>query len=914
MMKNKEYKPKDTKKDNVFRGVVDSWDGSILKGWASYTNSDDVDLSILVDNEEVTVFSPTHYRKDLKDAGVSITGKSGFQVDLGVHKLFYDNKSEIKVIEKKNKIELTGGTFLIPPPQIKGHIDQYTTEHIIGWIYDKSIPDLNVKIDVYVNGTLATNTNAEIIRHDLKEAGIDNFKSGFSINVSQYIDQLKLNVITFKLADTDISILEEVNLLPNSARVNALVKLQNVVKDVVYDKQDNELNWLVRNIIPSLIDKTRSRTFAQENVNLPIEHYDSTIQPPVDIIIPVYKGVEETVNCINSVYNVDCQQEFKVIVINDCSPEPELTDKLRILSSELSFTLIENEVNLGFVGTVNRGMKLSSKNDVLLLNSDTIVTNNWLSKITRAAYSNSTIGTVTPFSNNATICSYPRFCVDNELPKTITLNELSDVFAKENKEGIVDLPTAHGFSMFIKRATLNEVGFFDEQKWGKGYAEENDFSLRAARLGWRNVMATDAFVHHLGSVSFAGNTDEFIATNLRKLNGIYPDYPQTVQSFINADPIRKFRNNVAFSLMKKEVSALSSVDEQLYKGTILFVSLTIGGGTQVATDDLAKIHRNSGQSVFMLTTPKDGLWELRSQTDNAVIQYKWPEDKTVLLDNLKALSVESLHYHHTIEFNGDVWDLPKDLNVPYDVTLHDYYTICPRANLVDDTQSYCGEPKSEACNRCVKRNGVHPSSLLRFDDLGGDITSWRSYFLDKLENARKVITPSNDTKSRILNYFKLDNIEANYHPEPEIDYQPISLKKVEIINVVFLGAIGVHKGLNILKECAEYAYKFDLPIKFTVIGYTADDRYFDGLPNVTITGKYKKEELPELIKKHDCHIAGLFSVWPETFSYTLSEALRANLKIAAFKIGAVNERCSIDYINDIGDSPRSIVNKLLGVK
>ncbi|WP_417697042.1 glycosyltransferase [Psychromonas sp.] len=913
-MKKKENTSKDINQEHTFRGVVDSWDGSVIKGWASHTDTDTVELSILVDNEEVIVFSPNQYRNDLKEAGVSITGQSGFQVELSTHKLFDAKKSEVRIVEKNSKLDLTGGFFLISPPMIKGHIDKYSADHIVGWLYDHSMPNLCVKIDVYVNGILTTEASSDIVRHDLKEAGIENFVSGFHINLAQYIDQLKLNVVSFKLAGTNISILNEINILPNSARVNALIKLQNVVKDRVFDQQDNELNWLVQTVIPSLIDKTRNRTFAQEDFNISLNSYSSKTEPVVDIIIPVYKGFEETVNCINSVFEVDCDQAFNVIVINDCSPEPELTEELRALSSQLSFTLIENEVNLGFVGTVNRGMRLNSENDVLLLNSDTIVTNNWLSKITSAAYSKPTIGTVTPFSNNATICSYPRFCVDNELPTLVTLNELSAVFAKENKAGIVDLPTAHGFSMFIKRATLNEVGFFDEQKWGKGYAEENDFSLRAARLGWRNVMATDAFVHHLGSVSFAGNTDEFIATNLRKLNGIYPDYPQAVQSFINADPIRPYRNNVALALMKKEIKDLSLNSKGNYKGSILFVSLTIGGGTQVATDDLAEIHRNNEQSVFMLTTPKNGLWELRSQVDNTVIQYQWPEDKTALIDDLKSLSIESLHYHHTIEFNGDVWGIPKELNVPYDITLHDYYTLCPRANLVDDTQSYCGEPKSDACNRCIKKNGVHPSSLLSFDDLGGDINSWRAYFLDKLKGARKVITPSHDTRERVLNYFNLDNIEAIYHPESEIDYQPLSLDRVEVINIMFLGAIGIHKGFNVLKECAEYAYKFDLPIKFTVIGYTADDEYFKSLPNVTITGKYKKEELPELIKKHDCHIAGLFSVWPETFSYTLSEALRANLKIAAFKIGAVNERCTIDYMSDIGDSPSSIVNKLLGVK
>lgn len=897
----------------IIRGVVDSWDGMTISGWAVSSDSDDVELCILADGIEIKRFIPDQYRSDLYEQKISTTGFSGFKIELNVYELIDKNFSEIEIIECETKSPLVGVPLNIYPSVIKGHIDSQSIYNIIGWCFDKSYPDRNVDIDVYVNESLVTTVAANILRHDLRDAGITNFSSGFSLNVAQYIDHLKLNSVVFKVAGTQQIILDKVKLFPKTARINTFIKLQNIVKTATLLNDSPELTWLTQSIIPELIDKTRADQFAQGDYSFADKTLITNGKNSIDIIVPVYKGIEETINCIQSVYDVNCKQNFNVIVINDCSPEPELTEKLRSLEKILGFNLLENEFNLGFVGTVNKGMKYSETNDVLLLNSDTVVTNHWLDKIVGAAYSDETIGSVTPFSNNATICSYPRFCVDNELPNQIKLNELSEVFATENKNKVVDLPTAHGFSMFIKRSTLKDVGFFDEKKWGKGYAEENDFSLRAARLGWRNVMAMDAFVQHLGSVSFAGNTDEFIATNLKKLNGIYPDYPQAVESFIKADPIRPYRNNVGLALLKKEVNKIQK-NEKSYDGSILFISLTIGGGTQVATDDLTAIHNNNGRAVFMLTTPQEGLWELHSQVDNTVIQYKWPEDKNILIENLQSLAIANIHYHHVLEFPKAVWDLPTELNIPYEVTLHDYYAICPRVNLVDDTQSYCGEPKSDACNRCIKKNGIHPSSLLNFDDLGGSIDSWREYFFEKLDNASIVTTPSHDTKDRVLKYFKLDNIEAHYHPEPEFNYQPISLKGVDTINVAFLGAIGVHKGLNVLKECAEYSYKFDLPIKFTVIGYTADDQYFEELPNVTITGKYKKQELPSLIKKYNCHVAGLFSVWPETFSYTLSEAIRANLRIAAFDLGAIKERFDVSFPNEVQCSAESIINNLLRLK
>ena len=75
-----------------------------------------------------------------------------------------------------------------------------------------------------------------------------------------------------------------------------------------------------------------------------------------------------------------------------------------------AFSLFENAVNLGFVGTVNLGMQKHEGRDVVLLNSDTLVADGWLDRLITAAYSEKNIATVTPFSNNASIVSFPKIC------------------------------------------------------------------------------------------------------------------------------------------------------------------------------------------------------------------------------------------------------------------------------------------------------------------------------------------------------------------------------------------------------------------------------------------------------------------------------------------------------------------------
>ena len=57
-------------------------------------------------------------------------------------------------------------------------------------------------------------------------------------------------------------------------------------------------------------------------------------------------------------------------------------------------------------------------------------------------------------------------------------------------------------------AAQHQVADHQASRFGRGYGEENDFSMRAAGAGWRNVLAGDVFVYHEGAVSFS---DERVA-------------------------------------------------------------------------------------------------------------------------------------------------------------------------------------------------------------------------------------------------------------------------------------------------------------------------------------------------------------------------------------------------------------------
>jgi GT2 family glycosyltransferase len=271
----------------------------------------------------------------------------------------------------------------------------------------------------------------------------------------------------------------------------------------------------------------------------------------IDIVIPVYRGEAETRTCLESVLAARVRNPCEVVVIDDASPEPSLAAWLRELAGSGRITLIVHEINRGFVASVNEGMELHPDRDVVLLNSDTEVADGWIDRLAAHPRHDPAIGTVTPFSTNATICSYPRTLADNALPRGETTARLDATFAAANPGHCIDIPTAVGFCMYITRRCLEKVGSFDAERYGAGYGEEVDFCMRAARAGFRNVLAADVFVRHVGEVSFgdAGSGRRLQAQAI--VDSLYPEFQPRLRNYLAADPARDARRRADLERLRR---------------------------------------------------------------------------------------------------------------------------------------------------------------------------------------------------------------------------------------------------------------------------------------------------------------------------------------------------------------------------
>ncbi len=652
-------------------------------------------------------------------------------------------------------------------------------------------------------------------------------------------------------------------------------QLGNIIDHNSMEKNIHTLLTDIHELKSALSDETNeNERLKQEVVRLEMALSEQTGEYIVDVIIPVYAGLEETRECIESALQT-LPDWAQLIVINDASPDAELTCWLRERAVTAKFRLIENQQNLGFVATVNRGMQLNPQRDILLLNSDVEVANDWLERLREAAYSRQDVGSITPFSNNATICSFPRFCEDNVLFMGLDVRQLDNHFSTYGtRDNLVEIPTGVGFCMYIRRDCLNATGYFDVETFGRGYGEENDWCQRAIKAGWKNFHQFNVFVFHKGGVSFAGEQSPRKKRALELLNELHPNYTKDVMDFIARDPAKKARQQMVLRIIaSKKISK------------VLFISHKMGGGVPQHLQELSNYY--SDKIHFLLLTPsEDGKSvALSLSMDSEMIPDKFiiQVDKSydTLISLLRFIGVGHLHFHHMIGMPQCIFELNKALACSYDITAHDYYFVNANPTLTDKNGIFAGDDIA-LCDKLCREHYPLPDNQ--------SAETWRSSIGPWLANATRVIFPSADTQYRFLRYFPqcADNSIVAWHPDYEVSapYPEASFTMPQDtpLKVLVLGALSREKGALMLEEVAGNLLNEN--IEFHLLGYA-----FKPLGKaVKSHGAYTDDELLQKIEQIQPHIIWFPAQWPETYSYTLSIALEHGLPVVVPDIGAFAER------------------------
>jgi GT2 family glycosyltransferase/glycosyltransferase involved in cell wall biosynthesis len=611
---------------------------------------------------------------------------------------------------------------------------------------------------------------------------------------------------------------------------------------------------------------------------------------PIDVVVPVYNAPQDVARCVDSV--LAHTSNYRLVLIDDASPDTAITAYFADLArrSLPQVTLLRNAVNLGFTGSANRGFAFS-RADVVLLNSDTVVTEGWLEAIARCAQSDPSIGTITPFSNNAEICSYPRFCADNRWPEGLDPEPTRAAIARAAVPTYPDLPTGVGFCMFVRRALIDAIGAFDPA-FGRGYGEENDFCLRAARAGWRNVLCDDAFVLHLGGRSFAGEKARLGARNMPLVLERHPQYLDLVRSYIAADPLRPIRE-AALTSARAHDAARPGVLHLLHGG---------GGTERHARSLIASLTDECRHYVAIATGDR---WRIEDHDAGEARVFdlaREPGESWAAFVGAIAATfrIDLVHVHHLSKSREGVLEAFRSLDLRYGVTVHDLWLACPTVTLSGPDGRFCGGVTDvEACARCL---AAQPA----FD--GVDIAAWRREHAKFVAGARFVIAPSRWAADMLARYFARHDIDVIPHAaldvaatndaesarEP-VDSKPpmaIVLPPDDILSIAVVGAIGPDKGARRVERLAALARERGERLRFVVIGYldVQHEPWQSADAVLTVHGRYDPRDLPALLAHYRVALVAYPSAGPESFSFTLSEVWAAGRPAIVPPIGALAER------------------------
>ncbi|HEY0167854.1 MAG TPA: glycosyltransferase [Jatrophihabitans sp.] len=242
----------------------------------------------------------------------------------------------------------------------------------------------------------------------------------------------------------------------------------------------------------------QARTPAEAASLLPVND-----QPVV--IVPVFNSYDDVVRCYEAYFR-NTPADVPLLVVDDRGwdrrPFQVLKEVFDAAAPAHDVVVLEQISNKGFLLTMNDAFVAAGRSDIVILNSDVIVGPEWLTRMREAAYSSSTVATVTALTNHGTIVSVPkRNVATDDVPGGLSVDEAARRVAAGSPRLRPRIPTAIGHCTYVKRSVLDVVGPFDPA-FNPGYGEEVDFSQRALAAGFEHVVADDVFVFHKGGSSF----------------------------------------------------------------------------------------------------------------------------------------------------------------------------------------------------------------------------------------------------------------------------------------------------------------------------------------------------------------------------------------------------------------------------
>jgi len=634
----------------------------------------------------------------------------------------------------------------------------------------------------------------------------------------------------------------------------------------------------------------------------------------IDIVVPIFGAASHLDRCLASVARHSTLPPHTLIVVVDGPQDGDVEDVLsRYAEPDANGAhVLRNDTRRGFVASVNRGMRESTR-DVVLLNSDTEVTAGWLDNLRAAAYSAPGIATVTPLSNSATICSLPEFLEDNLLPADTSADSLGEITDLVSSRDYPRLPTGVGVCLYIRRAAIHAVGLFDETRFGLGYGEENEFCIRASRAGFEHIVDDATFIYHAGQRSFGPGKNRHLRRAMRQLRSIDRSYVPRVASFIDTDPLAPIRGRIVDSVLDRQ--AVPNGNRNGRGLSVLHVvhgwpPFDVGGTEQYARQlALNQVQRHQVSAFVRIADSNRATGQRLAYLDRGVrvrlLVNNFDQRNPIARNAMKngqferqlggfidSIEPDLVHVHHLAGLSASFMGVVRRRNLPIVYQIQDWWAMCARANLWHADDSLCPGPSPARCARCLPLTGLAPR---------GPLNNWmyrarRSYLRRQLQLADAYVMGSRAvhrwySEAGFLNPAAAVHV-LDYGIEIPKNHPDSGSRRDGPLTFGFIGTLMPHKGAHIAVE----AFRRINPAagRLLIWGnsealpeYTAKIRALADTSAVEILGTFDEKAKAEILASIDVLIVP--SVGLESFGIAAREAMAAGVPVLAARLGALEE-------------------------
>lgn len=260
---------------------------------------------------------------------------------------------------------------------------------------------------------------------------------------------------------------------------------------------------------------------------------------------------------------------------------------------------------------------------------------------------------------------------------------------------------------------------------------------------------------------------------------------------------------------------------------------------------------------------------------------------------LNEIDIDIVHFQSIRTLPLSLIEIAKRNNKKIILTLHEYYFWC--INCIMLAPDFCWfEEDEKTCYRCLTKSSYKVPV--------GFVKERRQYIDYLFQIADRVIAPSLYVKDVFLSLYNGFANEKCTVIEFGVDKNILhtdSGKNTRIkngkLNLAFLGNFLHYKGNRTFLELLKH-YKNSASIDFTIIGNIFDPSLVPSYKNLTVAGGYTRDKVVEKIQHINPDLILLLSNWPETFSYTLSEAIAGSMPVIATDCGALRERVTKEAV------------------